>query len=46
MGHLCAANQTTAEAKAMQLEELKQTLANSGRLGRATLGVIERLRVY
>jgi hypothetical protein len=36
-------DRTTAEAKAKSLEELKQQLAVSGRLGRATLRIIERL---
>jgi hypothetical protein len=36
------ADQTTAEAKGKELEALKQKLANSGRLGRAVLGILER----
>jgi len=37
------ADQTTAEAKAQSLEELKEQLAGSGRLGRFALRMIERL---
>jgi hypothetical protein len=37
------ADQTTTEAKTIQLEALKAQLANSGRLGRVTLRLIERL---
>jgi hypothetical protein len=37
------ADQTTAEAKAVQLEELEQRLAGSGSLGRVALRIIERL---
>jgi hypothetical protein len=37
------ADQTTHEAKAQSLEELKQQLVGSGRLGRFALRVIERL---
>jgi len=33
----------TPEAKAKEIEALKQQLAKSGRLGRAVLGVVERL---
>src|SRR5262245_11312413 len=36
------ADQTTAEARAIELEAVKQRLANSGRLGRAVLGILER----
>jgi hypothetical protein len=36
------ADETTTEAKAIELEAVKQKLANSGRLGRALLGIIER----
>jgi hypothetical protein len=36
-------DQTTAEAKTKQLEEVKQQLAHSGRFGRLTLRLIERL---
>jgi len=36
------ADQTTADVKAKELEALKQKLANSGRLGRAVLGILER----
>jgi hypothetical protein len=41
--HLPFADQTTTQAKAEQMEALKRQLANSGRIGRATLRVIERL---
>src|SRR5262245_47061159 len=34
---------TTAEVKAQEMEALKQQVAASGRLGRATLRIIERL---
>ena len=37
------ADLTTADAKAKDLEALKQQLAGSGRLGRALLTVVERL---
>ena len=37
------ADRATAEAKALELEELKVQLANSGRFGRAALRVVERL---
>jgi hypothetical protein len=37
------ADQTTPEAKAISLEELKQQLASSGRFGRTALRIIERL---
>lgn len=40
--HLPFEDQTTSEAKAKSLEELKQQLANSGRFGRAALRLIER----
>src|SRR5262249_21562250 len=36
------ADQTTAEAKTNELEALKQKLANSGRLGRVVLCILER----
>jgi hypothetical protein len=35
-------DQTTAEAKAQELQAVKEKLANSGRLGRVILGMIER----
>jgi hypothetical protein len=35
-------DETTAEAKAIELETVKQQLANSGRFGRAVLGILER----
>jgi hypothetical protein len=38
-------DETTAEAKAQQFEEIKQKLAVSGRFGRAALSLINRMGI-